>query len=242
MYLEYGFKHLKHQEVVYRSLLFKVDIYEMKDSVAAYGIFSISSLRCQKEKDLSVINCITPRQIQFAAGRFYVSISNIRGDTNAQSGGIELAKRLLKKNVFTPYTPPPIFHSGLIADYQSDIKVIAGPLGLQNGYPDWSDWFEGCSSYFITMLENRDDNGTFLLSRIEFTQPEDLNRFIKEAQLKEKVNTYYWKQLVGDRVKLLIKLDEFTCLFVETNKKHQIRDALISSFDKVGQKAGENKD
>ncbi|MHC1708490.1 MAG: DUF6599 family protein [Bacteroidales bacterium] len=238
LFLEYGFKQLTHQEIVFRSLLVKADIYEMTDSAAAFGLFSISAFKCKERDVLNTFDCIDPKQLQFAAGKYYVSITNIRGDSTAYHSTLELAGRLLKKQDFKLYEPPPLFQSALLAGYQNDLKVIFGPLGLQNAYPDWSELFEGADSFYMTLLANTDSVGSILVSRIIFTKPEDMKSFRERSGFQERVNNAFWKHKAGDTMKVLIKLDDVSSLYLETRGNHKIAADLKSAFEKVGQMAG----
>lgn len=240
IYLEYGFKKLTHQEIVFRGLFFKTDVYEMTDSAAAFGIFSVSVLRCETRNKLTTYDCFNPNQVQFCAGPYYVSITNVRGDTNAIAASTDLASRLLKKGNFQAFEPGAIFQSELLADYQSQIKVIYGPLGLQNGFPDWSGRFEDMQNYYITMLPLSDSTGSVILARISFGKPEDLKKFRETSGLTEKVNKAYWKNRKGDQLKAMISLDDSTCLYLETFKKHKVSEGLIAGFEQVGAKAGKS--
>ncbi len=242
LYLEYGFSQLNHQEIAFRGLLFKADIYEMRDSLAAFGVYSISSRRCQDRSLLKYPNCVTLNQIQFAVGKYYVSITNIRGDTSALRSSIDLSERLLKQYNYQSYIPPSIFQSGLLEGYQDELKVIYGPLGLQNGYPDWSERFEGMKDYFITLLPIGDTAGSIQFARIIFSQPEDLIKFRESAGMNTSVNSAYYKKSDAVKSQALIILDDISCLYLEAFKKHEILDNLLEAMDKVGLKAGEGHD
>lgn len=239
LYQEYGIIQLTHQEIVFRDALFKADIYEMKDKAAAVGIYSVSVFKCQSCDSIYTYMCINPYQVQFANGRYYVSVTNNRGDSLTSAAAVTLAHRLLRKNLADPFTPPALFQARLLSGYQQYVKVIYGPLGLQNGYPDWSDRFENMQGYYITLLPLSDSGGSVGFARIMFGSPEDLDVFRKRINLTEPLNAAYWKYTTKDKVLVLIKLDETNCVFVETRGNHPLAADLLESMHLVGQKVGE---
>ena len=82
-------------------------------------------------------------------------------------------------------------------------------------------------------------SGNIKVARIIFSKAADMKSFREQSGLKERVNPAYWKLKNGEKTIEMIEMDEVSCLYLETFKKHEICDKLLAAFDKVGTKAGE---
>ncbi len=237
LYLEYGFKNLVHHEIVFRNAYFKASVFQMTDEVAAYGIFSASVHKCQTWDSITQVACVNPYQVQFAFGSYYVSITNIRGDAATRADGAELAIRLIRKAYYQPYVPTGIFASKLLSPYQKHLRIIRGPLGLQNALPDWSDRFEPGSGYEIHVLPLEDSSGNIHVARIAFEFDINLERFRKLLNINEKVNEVYYLGKEGAITREMIILSPRVCLLLEIRGKHELSESLLEAFKEVGSKA-----
>lgn len=178
IYLEYGFEAVWVQEISWNKQRFKIDIFRMSDNESAFGIFSVSRRRCTDTKKLATHQCITPHQIQIAKGKFYISIINENGTDEQQRFSRSLANKILKKIKHrASIIYPRLLQDKLFIEHINKLLFVKGPLGLQNGFPDWTDLFDGAMLNSIYILPIRMDKGDFIVSVIHFTTEKDLLEF-----------------------------------------------------------------
>ncbi len=237
LFLEYGVKKLTVQQVVFRSTFHIVEIYEMNNITNAYGIYSVSIHQCKTRDSITMKACINPYQVQFAIGKYYVSITNKRGDTATQRASTTLAQRLLKKIHFEVYMPAPVFQNKTLAPYLDEIKVMRGSLGLQNGYPDWSDYFPEMKRFFITMLPLSIREGSVNFSRIVFENAGEMETFIQATGLQASDRDYYWSHFSMVKSKELLRISDFICLYLESEGNHPLASVLKDAFKAILDKA-----
>lgn len=216
LYLEYGFDKLLFQEIEWNKIKFRIEYYKMKDSAAAFGIFSVSKFKCDIKDTLTKFICITKFQLQTALGRFYISIANDKGTVEAENQAVELFKKILVKTKEKPYTPPAPFNGKGFINYTNNFKLFRGNLGLQNGMPLWLDFFEKLSNYEIILFSIEDGDGYLNLARVKFENEVDRIKFMRiigVAETKEK-NRFFLKTNGIDYIIKLISEKEI--LFYET--------------------------
>lgn len=185
LYLEYGFDKLLFQEIEWNKIKFRVEFYRMKDSAAAFGIFSVSHFKCQIKDTITKYICITPYQVQAALGNYYISIANENGTRAARDLGIELFKHILAKHDVNFYEMPEAFTKHNLVKYSDKLKFFRGILGLQNGMPLWSDFFEQFSDYEITLLPIETSDGYVNYALVKFANEKDRIRFMRTIGVSE---------------------------------------------------------
>ena len=205
IYLEYGFMKVNVQEISYKESNFKVEMYHMKDVESAYGIYSVSTFRCNESEALNVKHfCETKYQIQFAKSDSYVSITNDAGTIDALNYNRQLARQIGKRIEDVSYEIPGLFQHPIFNDYKYDLILIKGDLGLQNGFAFWSDKFEFRGKYTIHILPLKFEAERVNLAILEYKSPEEKAEFLdrnaihftenEKGELK-KTNTgngYWW--------------------------------------------------
>ncbi|MDX9846744.1 MAG: hypothetical protein RBT74_07180 [Tenuifilaceae bacterium] len=149
IYLEYGFKELMAQNFVWESEPFKVDVYVMANPEAAFGIYSISKFSCKAEGKAGTYSCINPYQVQVAHGNLYVSVIAYNGTSRSMELATQIAKKIVAKHRAKPLLIPTIFESKSLAIDKSKIKLINGPLAIQNAYATLEKTFDGIDNYSI---------------------------------------------------------------------------------------------
>jgi hypothetical protein len=178
IYLEYGFKHVQLQEILYRANNYKIEIYRMRDVEAAYGIFSVSTFRCDDHEPLNDGHyCETRYQIQFARGENYVSITNETGNEDGVAYNQLLASKIELKTEEMSYVFPALFQHELFRNFRKKMKLIKGNLGLQNGFAFWSGKFDFRENYKMMILPMGTDEGEVNLAIIEFLSPGEREEF-----------------------------------------------------------------
>jgi len=140
-------------------LYFKVETYKMDSAEAAFGIFSVSRYRCTKSDTLTKFICITPYQVQAAVDQFYFSISNNKGNPEAQDLSVELFSRLLKQIKNKSLKIPEVFGKPEYSTNLDELKFISGKIGLSNNFSRWDEFFEAFSNYSFYVLPVKKDVG-----------------------------------------------------------------------------------
>jgi len=178
IYLEYGFDKLLLQEIEWRGIKFRVEYYRMNDAKAAFGIFSVSRYKCSVNDTLTNFICITPYQVQAAVGKFYISVANDKGDNEAMDATTGLFEKILAKINEPVFEIPLLFESRGLSLYKSRMKFIKGALGIQNGFPNWSEMFEQFTKYEIYLAPVETEKGYAYISQIKFGSESDIQKFV----------------------------------------------------------------
>lgn len=176
LYLEYGFDRLVVSEIIINDTEYKIEVYRMEDPEAAYGIYSVSVFRCDKSDQINDYSCQSDYQLQVCKNRYYISIINNTGSSEAAELSVTLAQKLqplIRGNSFKI--------SDFIADLQVEQDIIKatlikGELGLFNGASDWYYLLQGVERYTGLVLD-RHDNSDIIL---EFTDNLSLAQFLEK--------------------------------------------------------------
>lgn len=178
IYLEYGLDVVQVQEISWNKHRFKIEIFQMNNNEAAFGIFSVLRRRCTNTERLTLHHCITKHQIQIAIGKFYISIINENGTDEQQKLSRSLAEIIQKKIKHkTSINYPTLLQNKLFSDHLNKLLFVKGPLGLQNGFTEWIDFFDGILLNGIYILPVKMEKGDFVVSIIRFTTEKDLLEF-----------------------------------------------------------------
>jgi hypothetical protein len=207
LYLEYGFDKLLLQEIEWHKIKFRIEFYKMNDAKSAYGIYSVSQYKCDKNDTLTKFICITPYQIQSALGKIYVSIANDKGNNEALNFSLQLFNNIISRTTETLFDVPDYFKKDSFKPYVNNFKFIKGKLGLQNGFPAWSDLFDQFQNFEIFALPLEKEKGYIYTSQIKFESENDLKRF-KEIIEKQHAEKY---------MKIIPLISKNEIIFVETN-------------------------
>ena len=177
LYFEYGFKQVRAQKLTYKGKQYSVDIFQMSDSEAAFGIFSISHYECDEKKELYI--CKTSYQLQLVKDRYYISIVNETGSPEEQATCEKLGQILISQTGSGDYIYPELFMVSPIDRFIQNIKVIKGRLGLENGYPSWVEYFEGIKDFTITLVPCSFSEGHTNVAIIRFEKTSSCDTFLK---------------------------------------------------------------
>lgn len=181
VYLEYGFSRLHLQEVSFNKSRIKLEIYQMKDPQAAFGIFSISRFKCSCSDSISRFSCISDYQAQASRGSYYVSAINENGTQEEKAFCIRLVQIITGKIGQDSIQIPALFLHEEFQPYIKELKFFNGKLGIQNGFPSWSDQFERYEKFSMYILPIETASGYAYISKIRFSSPEDMKDFHKNA-------------------------------------------------------------
>lgn len=186
LYLEYGFDTLVVTELVRNDRDFKVEIYRMKDTEAAFGIFSVSRFRCNGGPNLTEHFCRSAYQLQFCKGPFYVSIINDTGTAEDQETADEIATGILAAISDASFDPAIFFEGPLDDETMRGAVLVRGPLGLYNGIPELSDTFGNATGYSALMIQS--DGRT--RASLRFESPASASEFLRSGKMNPSGSHY----------------------------------------------------
>lgn len=133
VFLELGFDTLVVQDYAKGTGALAVEVYTMRDPLAAAGIYLLKCGREDHAPGLAAPHAYAPRQVQLWRGRTYVSITNFDGGEETTKAMVAFARLIAAK------LPPPGPVPGLDAlpvdgRDPSSVRVIRGPATLESVY------------------------------------------------------------------------------------------------------------
>ncbi|OGU61002.1 MAG: hypothetical protein A2V66_09630 [Ignavibacteria bacterium RBG_13_36_8] len=180
IYLEYGFEELAFQIVEWEGFNFRVELFRMIDGNSAFGIYSVSRYKCMMNDTLTNIICITQYQVQAAIGKYYISVANDKGTDEARNLTIDIFSKIISKLHQNIFTIPQFFEQERFSPYKDRFMFIKGKLGLQNGFPMWSEMFDKYSGYEVFLLPIVEDDYYAYISLIQFSSEKETDEFVGE--------------------------------------------------------------
>lgn len=229
LYLEYGFNTLMVQDVRIGRADYHLNVYRMNEDLSAWGVFSISRFDCQENKLDSLICCKTNYQLQLTVGKDYISVSNSLGSEDARIINEKIIKTYINKSskggaIEQNIILPDIFKNKYAA-YFDEVKFMEGALGIQNGAPDWEEYFEGISYksiYYLNFIENKVN---YKLSVISFNDMESLDAFLSYTGLKSEDKGHAPGAKINNAYR---QIDELSITYIESDKEiEDLSDKLI---------------
>lgn len=233
LYLEYGFTQLKTQNLMFQGNLVNVQAYLMKDSAAAFGIYSASHLNCQTRFSHMPFYCGNRQQVQFVKGRLYYDISSSQVGPEATSACMKVANILISKAKGNDFQPPALLSKGNFEAKVQNLKLIRGNLGFQNAFPDWQEKFETFQNYEVQLVSFDFPDGSLTTSLLKFSTEADLDKFIQSQKLKPvRRKMYEFAEAKYDR--RLIRMSETTAYFQESwGISEEISSARDTVFEQI---------
>jgi hypothetical protein len=131
LFFEYGFRRVIAQEYAGRSAI-KLEIYEMTDAGAAYGIYSIRSGENAESLEIGEGGCRTSYYVMFRKGRYYVSVAS-RDTSRDATGTVEAIARAVDQKI-SDRGGLPLLATMLRDEHPSRLIYFKGPLGLGTAY------------------------------------------------------------------------------------------------------------
>jgi hypothetical protein len=186
LYREYGFRTLTVQEVTLRSgEELTIESYRMTDPAAAFGIFSVSRSGCEPADTAFLASCTSPFQLQLVARDLYVRIQNGSGTVALKESSRLLARWIVARAGQEIPALPPRFTHPLLLPFVPGAKRMAGPLGLQNGLPDWAEPCEGLWGFSLFALPAVFGGRELSVLVWRFGSPEDCGIFLGRIGVEE---------------------------------------------------------
>jgi len=226
LYLEYGFNRLLFQEILFKEINFRVEIYIMNDPEAAFGVYSVNHYKCDDVDTLTKFVCITQYQIQSAVGKYYISIANDKGTQEAKEISKQFFSIIFNKISGETIVFPQLFQHPSVQNKLNEIKFFRGTLGLQNGFPQWLDLFDSLNNYEVYLLPTEMGNQFMNFSYIKFDSLQSAVKFLKNcgADFNPEKGNYVIELKLSKRSIKFIRDSEL--IYIET-------DILNTDFDSI---------
>jgi len=208
LYLEYGFTGLLVEEINYKGAVIKCEIYKMKDSLAAFGIFSIQRHKCKFSPEIKGSHCINNYQVQLAQGNYYISLINQTGDLSVQQISLEIASKFSNSIGEKEIQIPDIQNFRL---KNQQLIFINGKIALGNVYPQALNYLENISDFSMWMLpaDNKKEPVISLITFENSSQQAEYTQlafpgiqFEKSARVKLNKGGYRMAQKLNDHLVL----------------------------------------
>jgi hypothetical protein len=216
IYLEYGFDKVVGQEISWNNNHLKLEIYRMKDAEAAFGIYSVSHRNCISGK-ISKFSCATAHQVQFALGRYYVSVVNDNGSEQEQEMGLSLARLVSKKLKGQPVVLPRLFRKGIYSQHTNLLKFVRGNLSIQKAMPDWEDLFDGIKNYSMFVLPVELQDGYINVAHINFKNKKEKIHFLKKLGMISKERKPYQEKSLDGKFRAVKELSPTEVIYLGSN-------------------------
>lgn len=178
-YLEYGFDKLLVQELIAGGHRYRIEIFKMTSTEAAFGIYSVTHYKQTRLDTLGYYNCITKYQAQFPSGKFYVSVVNDEGSDEEQDRTLALALILQRKIMGEVNPVPQFFKDAEFNDLAYHLKFVRGRLGVQNGIPQLENALSLMDNYTAYALLRRSQGNDELFTVITFPDSVQKKLFAK---------------------------------------------------------------
>ena len=237
LYLEYGFDFLRVDNLKVDNLRvenlkleeqeFTVNIYRMKDAAAAFGIFSVSWFNCAGKFPEHNVSCITPYQLQFVKAQYYISIINETGNSEAWEIDLKLARILSAKIDGNDFEMPEVFQKKEFEGIHKQAKFMRGRLGIENGFPAWSGYFERIDKYQVYMFVLKENESKIYIAEIVLEDKKFVQQLYKNLNLDFNNPVKGAEIFSADGKRCLLPVSESSFVFIEsTDVPEQISSYL----------------
>nr|NQU92862.1 hypothetical protein [Bacteroidota bacterium] len=226
IYLEYGFRGIRVQEMVVDGEKIKAEIYLMNGPESAFGIYTIKIFRCLVSDTILSPDCLGNYQYQAAKGPIYISVMNDSGNETASLACLKAGEKILENIEISSFDIPAFALVNMTQISGSQIKMIKGPLGVQNAIPKWIGLFDGMTKYRIYYLNIKKEGEPASFADIFFP-----GIVQKELFLKKNFPDYNHRSK-----KFCIQSDNTTCCIL------QLDDRTIRLFETKASKGNFEKE
>lgn len=127
-FLEYDVQKLTVIELIYKEEEYTVEIFDMPTPQDAFGIYSLHVFKCNRTDVRDGINCLSPYQLQAAAGNLYISIVFPSGSDQARIYADDVLQKYASDgNQETNFIPKLV---ETVTPVSGNLKYLRGPLSL----------------------------------------------------------------------------------------------------------------
>lgn len=164
LYLEYEFVSLLVQEIEWKGIPIKAEIYEMRGVPHAYGIFSVHAGEKIKAGAYGYTSQ-NPWQFQAALGNIYLSVVNSKGTPEHAKASMQAGEWFVSMFGSTPYDLPEIPPAG---KGFGPILHARGMLGMRSACAEINPFFRELEGYTLWLRVDRKTRD--IVGRIEAPQ------------------------------------------------------------------------
>lgn len=185
LYHEYGFVRLDVRRFRRGNMEATVDVYQMSDAAAAYGLVSlrasgpgarITAQHTQRDE-------IGAHGASALVGRRWIQLTITPPDT-AHTVLPALLRALRSQYRAERFTPAPLLRPGR-PDIIGQHRRMYGPLGLQSAFPALEALFDGLDGYTVETIDISAPAGLRLIARITFRDTQTRATFLRHAGFDE---------------------------------------------------------
>jgi len=221
LYLEYGFQKVVVSEYAAGEENLKLEVWVMDDSASAFGIYALSTFRCIARDGLSSFSCESKYQSAAAFGNVFISAVNRSGSERGREMCNDMVRKVVSRNPAKELSLPSMFLEDRFASQRSTVRYYKGPLGIQNGIPEWSELFNGVTFSMFT-LQIPSEHGTGTIAIITFADSGSMDLFLANSGLAEaKPGTpverdsglFYSYHLTGDHTLVFYESQDSTLFY-----------------------------
>ncbi len=136
LFLEYGFNSMVKADYRNENHNLLVEIYEMNDPPAAFGMYSMMQMRDDKPDSIGDAGQILNDHALFAKGKYLVKINADLPEDQAEALLKRMSDNIASKIVVQRFNPVLSLQLLPVTNYDlPELKYFRGPLGLNNIYP-----------------------------------------------------------------------------------------------------------
>lgn len=231
LFLEYGFYKLLVQEILWHKHHFKINVYQMNDEEAAFGIFSIFRRGSSPSDSLSKFCSYTPHQIQIAHGELYIAIANDNGTVEEQLLTRELAQIILSKVEKNNFQLPKLFTSDVYSPYLSNLKYIRGKIGLQNGFPAWENLFEHSKFLSLYILPISMQEGEAIFALVHFENEKEKENFYKNLNIMPDPKRKFTSRTTNSYTKAVKEISSTQVIYLESSLSQKVLSRFLKPIE-----------
>ncbi|MCD6332826.1 MAG: hypothetical protein J7L89_06095 [Bacteroidales bacterium] len=159
LYLEYGFNKLIYQELEWRGMKFKLELFEMQDPIAAWGIYSVNHRNCLPVDTLSGFSCLNKFQYQLVTGTFYLNLMTATDNEESRHAMVYLGRQLVVQLPHKQLILPAWHLLRDSANVMNRVKIFMGPVAIDNNLFKWYDWLDDFGAYRLYQLPDKEKRG-----------------------------------------------------------------------------------
>lgn len=136
IYHEYGFKQVAVQDyVTHTGKSVSVEIFEMKDSVSAFGIYTFKTHKAGRKVSMGIDAQLSDYYLNFWKGNILVTLTGFDETPETRDGLLVLAKGIDSKLDLRGKKPRIVSHLPEENFVYQSVKYFKGILGLRNSHP-----------------------------------------------------------------------------------------------------------
>ena len=233
IYYEYGIKEMLVQEIVHNQILIRVEYYLMKDSAAAFGIFSVNRQKCSRQGAITRFDCLNMQKAQFVLGKLYVNVSGQFSHAEVGKSCETLAKTIARKCWYQGWDYPQFFDYNTFYPYLNKVMLIRGETGFYRYYPEWAEKFKGLGCE-VVLLPVDFNKSSCAVAKVTFRNMMEMNTFISQNGLESRDTYGAYTNTKGKTKQFLMISGTKEVLFMESwGKSEEVDNFRFQSEQRI---------